>query len=112
MRIILNETKTQEKYTLPNTGKWPVTYSCAQPFHSVSVLNYFSHHICTADLSSKECFCTRLNRKMRGQGMFFGIFVLNRVSNLSIFVLNRISFLGGSTAKFLQALMLINIDFF
>ena len=67
MRIILNETKTQEKYTLPNTGKWPVTYSCAQPFHSVSVLNYFSHHKCTADLLSKECFCTRLNSKMRGQ---------------------------------------------
>ena len=67
MRIILNETEAQEKCTLPNTGKWPVTYSCAQPFYSDSVLNYFSHHICTADLSSKECFCTRLNSKMRGQ---------------------------------------------
>ena len=28
------------------------------------------------------------------QGMFFGIFVLNRVSILSVFVLNRVSFLG------------------
>ena len=28
------------------------------------------------------------------QGMFFGIFVLNRVPILSIFVLNRVSFLG------------------
>ena len=28
------------------------------------------------------------------QGMFFGIFVLNRVSNLSFFVLIRMSFLG------------------
>ena len=43
-------------------------------------------------------------------GMFFGIFVLNRVSNLSFFVLNRISFLGRYiNSKNFYKLLLINI---
>ena len=43
------------------------------------------------------------------QGIEFFIFCLNQGIDLSIFVLNRISFLGRKTAKFLQALMLINV---
>ena len=45
------------------------------------------------------------------QGIEFIIFCLNQGIDLTIFVLNRISFLLRWTAKFLQALMLINIDF-
>ena len=39
------------------------------------------------------------------QGIKFIIYCLNQGIGLSIFVLNRISFLGRSTAKFLQALV-------
>ena len=39
------------------------------------------------------------------QGIEFIIFCLNQGIDFSIFVLNRISFLGRSTAKFLQALV-------
>ena len=46
---------------------------------------------------------------MANQGMFFGIFVLNRVSNLSFFVLIRVSvylFLDDEQQNFsLQALV-------
>ena len=46
-----------------------------------------------------------LIRQPRSQGLFPGNEVVNQGIDLSIFVLNRMSFLGRLTAEFLQALV-------